>query len=702
MCFAAAATLASQIGMKTESLSISNINPKMKMNMKKIISWGVMLAAAFTLTNCAKEIDAPVQEPESNGYPFEIIASTVDTKTVNDGMSTKWAEDDQINVFHALGESTEYVNDGAFTISDVEAGIFTGTINEELDVEEEYDWYVLYPYNAKVTTPGSQTSGYTYIGYSTGLNQTGYNSMASLKGSVCPLYGIAKYAGVRPEITMNHLSSIVAINVTNKNEEPLTITEASFTATEDIVGSYYIDITGESVVYTPSDPNYVKNTALVKVSGGTALEQGESAILYAAIKPFTAAASQKLTLSVNGYSKEIELTKDVTFTAGKIKTLNFGYDKEVSEATGIALPWVEDFSSKDLSKYVIVNGASDTKLYTTATDNLAGGQAPEILIGKTNGSMTATIATGGFNGDLTLVFKSNHADDITVTAPGVTIKKVNDSEYTLTVPEGLSTFDVTLKNATGSNARVDDIELAKTRLSQTLAFETALYEFETGSDELIAFTGQVVSGNETEVTYSSNNVDVAEVDATTGKVTMTGESGTAVITATAAKTEDYNSAIATYTIVVTNPSATIVEKTVTYNFGTDTEVKFSSWDSSYKQRIANYADATVTFKSANKQSQTITDCPVTKGQDVTIVMGDNRTLKSFNLTLKKWSSKPQTVTLHYSTDGGSTYTKTNTTSSTFALAAEVPEGTNAIKFTFSSTSNQVGIVSCELTFEVAE
>ena len=83
-------------------------------------------------------------------------------------------------------------------------------------------------------------------------------------------------------------------------------------------------------------------------------------------------------------------------------------------------------------------------------------------------------------------------------------------------------------------------------------------------------------------------------------------------------------------------------------------------------------------------------------------MGDNRSLKSFDLTLKKWSTKAQTVTLHYSKDGGSTYTKTSTTSSNFALAAELPEGTNAIKFTFSSTSNQVGIVSCELTFDVAE
>ena len=111
---------------------------------KQIFSLGLMLAATFTLTNCAKEIEGSVQEPESVGYPFEIVASTVDTKTANDGMSTLWVAGDQINVFHALGESTDYVNDGAFTVSDVEAGVFTGTIEEVLDVEEEYDWYVLY------------------------------------------------------------------------------------------------------------------------------------------------------------------------------------------------------------------------------------------------------------------------------------------------------------------------------------------------------------------------------------------------------------------------------------------------------------------------------------------------------------------------------------------------------------------------------
>ena len=326
--------------------------------MKKILSWGLMLAAAFTLTNCAKEITNPDQQPETAGYPFEISASVVDTKTVNDGIKTKWVAGDQINLFHAVCDMTEYKNDGAFTISNVDASKFGGSLCETLDVEEEYDWYAIYPYSDKITTPGERTSGYIYIGYSSGLNQTGYDSMASLKGSVCPLYGVAKYcaAGTTPSIDMYNLASVVAINITNATEEPLTVTTASLTAEEDLVGSYYIDITKTPVVYTPSSSDYVNNTAIVNVSGGTALAKGESAVLYLAIKPFTAATDEKLVLSVNGYEKELTMTKDVTFSAGKIKTLNFSYDRETSlepEDPGLSGEW-------------LITGTESNKLYAAS------------------------------------------------------------------------------------------------------------------------------------------------------------------------------------------------------------------------------------------------------------------------------------------------------------------------------------------------
>lgn len=131
---------------------------------------------------------------------------------------------------------------------------------------------------------------------------------------------------------------------------------------------------------------------------------------------------------------------------------------------------------------------------------------------------------------------------------------------------------------------------------------------------------------------------------------------------------------------------------------------FDDWGTSYTTHEATFSDAhaTVKFASANKQSATITDCPVTKGGDIEVVMDNGYLLNSVTFNLKQWGSKAQTATLNYSTDGGATYTATETTSdSTFVLTSDaLPEGTNAVKLTFSSTKNQVGLSSVELTYSV--
>ena len=162
------------------------------------------------------------------------------------------------------------------------------------------------------------------------MKQSGYNDKTALAGSRCPLYGVAKSlpAGKSPEFEMSHLSSVVAINVTNATESVLVVNTASLTAEENIAGKFSIDVTGDSVIYNDYD---ARNTATVTVaSRATVLLKGESAVLYLPIKPFTASAGEKLTLSVNGYEKTLTMTKDVTFSAGKIKTLNFSYDRVVN------------------------------------------------------------------------------------------------------------------------------------------------------------------------------------------------------------------------------------------------------------------------------------------------------------------------------------------------------------------------------------
>ena len=418
------------------------------------------MLSAFALTNCTQEIENPAQQPESAGYPFEIVASTVDTKTVNDGMHTKWTTKDSLNVFHAEAGATAYGTNDFFVISDTEEGRFKGNLTEAIASDKSYDWYVLYPYSRKITTPAATGPGFTYIGHSKGLNQTGYNSMAALKGSVCPLYGVAKaVAGSdMPSIEMNHISSVVAINVTNMNDEPLTITTASFTAPEDIVGSYYIDITKTPVECNPSGSNYVKSTAEVNVSNGTALKKGDSAIIYAAIKPFTAKAGQKLTLSVNGYPKELTLPKDVTFSAGKIKTLNFSYDYVAPAGQQIV---TFDFTSQDelTALGVTLPDASKGTNVTTLTKGdvtlVAEGGSTTTRVWNSSGKYDLRAYKGA---TLTLSVPSGYViDDVLLTGgslASISKSAMPDNPVVLTVAAGAETqkiSTITVKYSEGTS-----------------------------------------------------------------------------------------------------------------------------------------------------------------------------------------------------------------------------------------------------------
>ena len=227
------------------------------------------------------------------------------------------------------------------------------------------------------------------------------------------------------------------------------VKSVSFTSTEDIVGTYYIDFTGENVVYKGSGKDYVSATASLTVNNGDAIPANSEAKFYIPIKPHTVAKDKVLKISVNGCKKSFALTKDVTFAAGSIKTLAFNYVDYVT------IPWAEDFSG-DLSLYTLVSGGSDTKTYE---DNLAGGTAPELLISKQGGSFSAKVKADA--GNYVLTFTSNHADYLTVLSSdkNVTVTKESNTEYLLTVPEGGSTFTLTIKNATSSNARIDDINL---------------------------------------------------------------------------------------------------------------------------------------------------------------------------------------------------------------------------------------------------
>lgn len=303
---------------------------------KQIFALGLMLAATFTLTNCAKEMDSIT--PENEGVAFEIVASTPQVKTVNDGMKTTWKANDAINLFHAVTDGTSYVNDNSFKITadNLAAGKFTGNLTGSLDPQKEYDWYAFYPYSSYIKTPAAQTNGYTYIGgrSDASQSQSGADNMSHIAGSNYPLFGKAEAvpAGSTPNLVMSHASALIEVNVKNSTEAALDVTGISFTAPESIVGTFYPNFAGEDIAYT--DATYVSDVANLTVSDAS-IEAGATASFYLAVKPFVANTGEKLTISVNGCQKELTMTADVKFSAGKIKTLNFVYDAKESVEEGI-------------------------------------------------------------------------------------------------------------------------------------------------------------------------------------------------------------------------------------------------------------------------------------------------------------------------------------------------------------------------------
>lgn len=126
---------------------------------------------------------------------------------------------------------------------------------------------------------------------------------------------------------------------------------------------------------------------------------------------------------------------------------------------------------------------------------------------------------------------------------------------------------------------------------------------------------------------------------------------------------------------------------------------FNEWGNKYSEHTVEYPTATVTFEAASKQQQTITDCPVTKDKSVTLKMKDDKTISKIKFVFKQWATKTQTASLFYSTDGGTTYSETAyAESSEFLIETELPEGTDAVKITFSSSSNQIGIESASINY----
>lgn len=220
--------------------------------------------------------------------------------------------------------------------------------------------------------------------------------------------------------------------------------------------------------------------------------------------------------------------------------------------------WQEDFSSfkaDDVPKGGAYNYAcegSGTKVYA---ENLAGGDAPELLVSKKGGSFSATVALNGVSGQLTLTYKTNKnfiKATVENAKAGDLVKTGNDVSLPITVAAGTASITIKIANTStgkGQNGRLDNIKLFQGvgKKAAGLSWGTASRTVTIGAEDNLFPT--LTNTYNLAVKYSSDDPDVAAIDATTGEITLV-MAGKANITAEFAGNDEYEAAKVSYELTV--------------------------------------------------------------------------------------------------------------------------------------------------------
>lgn len=220
--------------------------------------------------------------------------------------------------------------------------------------------------------------------------------------------------------------------------------------------------------------------------------------------------------------------------------------------------WSEDFSSyaeNDVPTSVDYNYVcvgSGTKIFAA---NLATGTSPELLIGKSGGSFSATIPMNGKSGELTLTFLANR--DLVVTATNGTVgeksKAGNSYTYPITVEAGTESVTIKFENSSSKNVRFDNAKLYQgtALLPAGLTWGTSARDVTLGAEDNVFPT--LTNPYGVRVEYSSDNTGVATIDAETGVITLVA-AGVANISARFEGDAQYEASEATYKLNVKAPA----------------------------------------------------------------------------------------------------------------------------------------------------
>lgn len=536
-----------------------------------------LLAVAISLAfaACAKDIQTPANDNEKSLVEVTLIAGNPEalpaTKTEMSGSTPYWSKGDKIGV--STGTSDNYEFTTGIAAASTTASFTGSTVSGDL--------YAYYPYDDdNIRTANGVT------GKRLNLIKDQYPTATSFDGDADIM--VAKKFTVSPENTtvenleFARLGAIVKIVLIDK-ESTMTGTQypttVSMTAESNLAGYVMVDLVNQSM----TEPYYNQSaTVTANYTNETHFAINGTNGAYLIVAPQTLAAGTSLTIAAA--TEDYTISKVITvpeggieLLPGKVNTLNIGlnsshitlnadpyelYTGAIGEGDylivydGVAMKATID---SDRLQYTAVS-ISDNKIYNPEADciwHIAQSGEYWTIYNSDAGKYAAS--TGAKNKAQLLDDGTDNKSKWTVTGSS-TYEFVNKANSASSVNANLR-YNAGYGFACYSTSTGGALSLYKLNDGKSdagIAYARTSDEFTYGDD----LTPPALSNtHDLTISCTSNNTNVATVNASTGAISVVGNAGVATITVTWAEQTlsetTYRSGSSTYTLTINKKTPTI-------------------------------------------------------------------------------------------------------------------------------------------------
>ena len=581
------------------AMKTSKISSKMKQFFKSVMMFTALIAAVASCNK--KEVDPQIP---ADGYRYSFSVINDDTRALLESDGVVWEATDQVGMY-----LTGYTGYAKLDVTTTPKSVI---LYSRSAIPANSYAYAYYPYSGD---NGENDKTATKIVLSKN-QEGGTNSAMPMVGipflveTEVPLpEGENQHAETNGQIKFLNLGSIIDFKIYSSTYSNETIQYVQFqadtkvgeTGTPAVSGDGYLDVTtvnasNESTLALVwglgESYDYVK----VDQEAPVASAKAEATSIYMVVAPGTYSGTITIGTDVATYTfpyTNKELARNV------IKHYNMNLNN-ATRTEGVVevvkdLPYSEAFTSNKGDFEIEGDTGYEWSFSSNYGATVTGYYQADGETEKQNHVANTSLVSPWIDltevADAQITFQHNrngHLDNSEIT---LSIQKYGEETWTdldLTLPNkptnanswsGWKNATVSLSGFVGQKVKVKfnytstqqvagtyefkEFLVSKVKVAAGISYATADQSFtvELGDD----FTAPtLINPNNLTVTYSSNNEDVAEVNATTGAVTLGDEAGTAVITATFVENDDYLGATATYTITVIDPTAIPAPQTIVF------------------------------------------------------------------------------------------------------------------------------------------